>query len=57
MKINQFYVPAISLFLILSSCKENHANAQKTGNDGSVETEILILTTGRHFKDRQELRL
>lgn len=39
MKINQFYVPTISFFLILSSCKENHANAQKTGNDGSVETE------------------
>ena len=39
MKINQFYVPVLSLFLILSSCKENHANAQKTGNDESVETE------------------
>lgn len=39
MKINQFYIPAVSLFLFLSSCKENHANAQKTGNDGSVETE------------------
>lgn len=39
MKINQFYVPILSTFLILSSCKENHVNAQQTGNDGSVETE------------------
>jgi len=39
MKFNKFYVPALSLFLILSSCKQNNANAQQTGKDGSVETE------------------
>lgn len=39
MKFNQFYIPTLSLFLILSSCKKNNANAQQTGNDGSVETE------------------
>jgi glucose/arabinose dehydrogenase len=39
MKINQFYIPALSLFLTLSSCKKNNANAQQTGKDGSVETE------------------
>ncbi|CEJ67737.1 hypothetical protein BN1195_00013 [Chryseobacterium oranimense G311] len=38
MKFNQFYVPALSVFLLLSSCKKNNANAQQTGNDGSVET-------------------
>lgn len=27
------------LFLVLSSCKKNNANAQKISNDGSVETE------------------
>ncbi|MFP3834443.1 PQQ-dependent sugar dehydrogenase [Chryseobacterium sp. SIMBA_028] len=39
MKISQFYIPAMSVFLILSSCQKNHANAQQIGNDGSVETE------------------
>lgn len=39
MKINQFYIPMLSLFLTLSSCKKNQANAQQTGNDSSVETE------------------
>jgi len=39
MKFNQFYVPALSLFFILSSCQKNNANAQQTGSDGSVETE------------------
>lgn len=39
MKFNQFYIPTLSLFLILSSCKKNNANAQQTGSDGSVETE------------------
>lgn len=38
MKISQFYIPAMSIFLILSSCKESQANAQQIGNDGSVET-------------------
>ena len=38
MKVNRFYIPALSLFLILSSCKQSTANAQKVGNDGSVET-------------------
>ncbi|NWJ53469.1 MAG: PQQ-dependent sugar dehydrogenase, partial [Bacteroidetes bacterium] len=39
MKINQFYIPILSLFLTLSSCKKNNAHAQQTGNEGSVETE------------------
>ncbi|MFP3596385.1 PQQ-dependent sugar dehydrogenase [Chryseobacterium sp. SIMBA_029] len=39
MKFNQFYVPALSLFLTLSSCQKNSANAQQTGSDGSVEKE------------------
>lgn len=39
MKINQFYVPVLSVFFILSSCKENPVKAQQTGKDGSVETE------------------
>lgn len=39
MKINQFYIPILSVFLTLSSCKKNHVNAQQTGSDGSVETE------------------
>ncbi|MBP2617158.1 PQQ-dependent sugar dehydrogenase [Chryseobacterium jejuense] len=39
MKINQFYIPVLSLFLTLSSCKKNNAQAQQTGNDESVETE------------------
>ncbi|KFF14425.1 glucose dehydrogenase [Chryseobacterium soli] len=39
MKFNQFYVPALSLFFILSSCQKNNANAQQAGSDGSVETE------------------
>lgn len=39
MKINQFYISLLSLFLTLSSCKKNYANAQQTGNDSSVETE------------------
>ena len=38
MKINKFYISAISVFLIFSSCKENKLNAQKLGKDGSVET-------------------
>lgn len=38
MKINKFYISAISVFLIFSSCKENTLNAQKLGKDGSVET-------------------
>ncbi|WP_374460437.1 PQQ-dependent sugar dehydrogenase [Chryseobacterium taeanense] len=38
MKINKFYISAISLFLIFTSCKENKVNAQKIGSDGSVET-------------------
>ncbi|WET47896.1 PQQ-dependent sugar dehydrogenase [Chryseobacterium indologenes] len=37
MKINQFYIPIMSLLLTLSSCKKNNAQAQQTGNDGSVE--------------------
>ncbi|WBV55088.1 PQQ-dependent sugar dehydrogenase [Chryseobacterium daecheongense] len=39
MKFNKFYVPVISLFLVLSSCKKNNVNAQKVSSDGSVETE------------------
>jgi glucose/arabinose dehydrogenase len=39
MKFKTIYVPALSVFLLLSSCKKNNANAQQTGNDGSVETE------------------
>ncbi|MET3037849.1 PQQ-dependent sugar dehydrogenase [Chryseobacterium sp. NRRL B-14859] len=39
MKINQFYIPVLSLLLMLSSCKDGHANAQQTGGEGSVETE------------------
>lgn len=39
MKINQFYVPLLSIFLILSSCRKNPVKAQQIGNDGSVETE------------------
>lgn len=39
MKINKFYIPALSLFLFLTSCKDNNANAQNVGKDGSVETE------------------
>ena len=39
MKISKFYVPLISVFLMLSSCKKNQISAQQTGNDGSVETE------------------
>lgn len=38
MKISKFYIPAISLILLFSSCKENKLNAQKLGKDGSVET-------------------
>ncbi len=38
MKFNKFYISAFSLFLILSSCKDNTLNAQKLGKDGSVET-------------------
>ncbi len=39
MKINQFCIPALSLFLTLSSCKKNPVNAQQVGREGSVETE------------------
>ncbi|SDI71784.1 PQQ-dependent sugar dehydrogenase [Chryseobacterium jejuense] len=39
MKINQFYIPLLSVILTLSSCKKNNAHAQQVGNDGSVETE------------------
>ncbi len=39
MKISKFYVPLVSVFLMLSSCKKNQISAQQTGNDGSVETE------------------
>lgn len=39
MKFNQFYVPALSLLLFLTSCKKNPVQAQQTGKDGSVETE------------------
>ncbi|NML68757.1 PQQ-dependent sugar dehydrogenase [Chryseobacterium sp. RP-3-3] len=39
MKFNPIYVPALSVFLLLSSCNKNNANAQQTGIDGSVETE------------------
>ncbi|WP_419869445.1 PQQ-dependent sugar dehydrogenase [Chryseobacterium sp. CT-SW4] len=41
MKFNFFYGSALAVFLILSSCHKNNANAQqqKTGTDGSVETE------------------
>ena len=39
MKINQFCIPALSLFLTLLSCKKNPVNAQQVGNEGSVETE------------------
>ncbi|WP_294300918.1 PQQ-dependent sugar dehydrogenase [uncultured Chryseobacterium sp.] len=38
MNFNKFYISAFSLFLILSSCKDNKLNAQKLGKDGSVET-------------------
>lgn len=38
MKFNTFYISAFSLFLILSSCQKNNANAQ-VAKDGSVETE------------------
>lgn len=38
MKINKLYISAVSLFLILASCKEGKVNAQQAGNDGSVET-------------------
>ena len=38
MKINKFYISAVSLFLILASCKEGKVNAQQSGSDGSVET-------------------
>ncbi|MDQ0592096.1 glucose/arabinose dehydrogenase [Chryseobacterium ginsenosidimutans] len=37
MKLNRFYISALSLFLILS-CKQNTANAQEIGNNRSVET-------------------
>lgn len=39
MKFNHLYVPVLSVFFLLSSCNKNSANAQQTGNDGSVETE------------------
>jgi glucose/arabinose dehydrogenase len=39
MKFNKFYVPVFSLFLILSACKKNNANAQQVSKDGSVEKE------------------
>ncbi|WP_300686145.1 PQQ-dependent sugar dehydrogenase [Chryseobacterium sp.] len=39
MKNNQFYVVFLSMFFILSSCSKNDVKAQKTGKDGSVETE------------------
>lgn len=39
MKINQFYIPVLSVILTLSSCKKNNAHAQQAGNGGSVETE------------------
>lgn len=39
MKFNHLYVPVLSVFFFLSSCNKNSANAQQTGNDGSVETE------------------
>ncbi|MEY8758101.1 PQQ-dependent sugar dehydrogenase [Chryseobacterium tongliaoense] len=38
MRFNNFYIPALSLFLVLSSCKKNNAHAQQIGKDGSVET-------------------
>ncbi|WP_449400185.1 PQQ-dependent sugar dehydrogenase [Chryseobacterium wanjuense] len=39
MKFNQFYIPVLSLFLTLSSCKKTTAQqTQQLGNDGSVET-------------------
>ncbi|WP_415324547.1 PQQ-dependent sugar dehydrogenase [Chryseobacterium sp. MMS23-Vi53] len=40
MKFNKFYIPALSIFLILS-CQKNNVNAQvggEVGKDGSVET-------------------
>ncbi|HBV15606.1 PQQ-dependent sugar dehydrogenase [Chryseobacterium carnipullorum] len=39
MKFNPIYVPALSIFVLLSSCSKNNVNAQQTGKDGSVETE------------------
>ena len=39
MNINQFYIPLLSVFFILSSCKKANVNAQQVGADGSVETE------------------
>ncbi|MBK1894909.1 PQQ-dependent sugar dehydrogenase [Chryseobacterium paridis] len=39
MKFNKFYVPVLSLFLVLTSCKKNNASAQRVSSDGGVETE------------------
>ncbi|MDH6251486.1 glucose/arabinose dehydrogenase [Chryseobacterium sp. H1D6B] len=37
MRFNNFYIPALSLFLFLGSCKKS--SAQEISKDGSVETE------------------
>lgn len=39
MKSGNFCISALSLFLVLSSCKKSGANAQQTNHNGSVETE------------------
>ncbi|RNA61139.1 PQQ-dependent sugar dehydrogenase [Chryseobacterium nematophagum] len=39
MKFNHFYASSLILFLIISSCDKNNAQAQKLKSDESVETE------------------
>lgn len=39
MKFSDFYVSVLSVFLILTSCQKNNANAQQVGKNGSVETQ------------------
>lgn len=39
MRFSNFYIPTLSIFLILSSCQKNNARAQQVSKNGSVETQ------------------
>ncbi|RKS96708.1 PQQ-dependent sugar dehydrogenase [Chryseobacterium defluvii] len=39
MRFSNFYIPTLSIFLILSSCQKNNARAQQVIKNGSVETQ------------------
>lgn len=39
MRFSNFYIPTLSVFLILSSCQKNNARAQQVIKNGSVETQ------------------